>query len=56
MKQKNAVTPTPARIRGMKMREKKRGKTVAVDEGGLVDLFGDAGHESLPGSTPPGEH
>jgi hypothetical protein len=45
MKQKNAVTPTPARISGMKQGEKKPGKGVPVDKGRLVDFFGNAGHE-----------
>ena len=41
MKQKKAVTPMPARISGMKIVMKNRGK-VPVDEGGFVDLLGDA--------------
>ena len=47
MKQKNAATPTPALMSGMKMVRKKRGERIAVDVGRLVDLARDAAHEAF---------
>ena len=47
IKQKNAVTPTPALIRWQEDGDKKTRKAVAVDKCGLIDFPGNTGHESF---------
>ena len=47
IKQKNAVTPTPALISGYKNGDKETRQAIAVDKGGFVNFPGNAGHEAF---------